>query len=135
MSLTQIKLKSDSDAGSSAWSGLTYVKPSAPISTKADVFQGIDLGEEGHWQLYGQPGGSASSNRPSYTILTASELAKLYRIIHETVLLYCGKNGSVSSHHLLDIYQRYVKWKEELPPQICDVTPNNDALPHVLALQ
>lgn len=118
-----------------AWSSLTYVKPSAPISTKASVFKGIDLGKDGHWHMGDQSSESSSnSNRPSYTILTASEMAKLYRIIHETVLIYCGVNGKVSASHLLQIYRRFVQWKEELAPQICDVASDNDALPHVLSL-
>ena len=120
---------------SSAWSSLTYVKPSAPISTKASVFKGIDIGKDRHWPLYGESDDSLTSNRPSYTLLTASEMAKLYRIIHESVLLYCGMNGKVSAGHLLQVYRRYKQWKEELAPQLCDVASDSNALPHVLSLQ
>lgn len=119
----------------SAWSGLIFVKPTAPISTKAIVFKGVDIGKGGHYHLYNQSDDSPISNQPSYALLTASEMAKMCRIIHESALLYSGVDGKVSAGHLLQVYRRYVQWKEELAPPICDVAGDNDALPHVLSLQ
>lgn len=98
-----------------AWSGLTYVKPSAPVSPKDIVFHGIDFDEDGHWQRHYRPENASPRNRPDHTVLTACELAKLYRVIHESILLYCGTSGKVSAHHLIKVYDRYLAWKEELP--------------------
>jgi len=118
-----------------AWSGLTYIKPSAPVSTQANVFQGISFDEDGHFQGDFDPDNAPAKNRPSYTVLTASELAKLYRIIHETILLYCGTKGKVSAHHLIKVYERFLAWKEELPSQLSQVADDHSALPHALSLQ
>lgn len=65
--------------------------------------------------------------------MTASEHAKLFRIAHETMLVYCGSRGRVSAHHLLNLYERFVNWREELPLEIRDII--SDSLPHVLFLQ
>lgn len=118
-----------------AWSGLTYVKPSAPVSPMASVFQGIAFDEDGHFQGEFHPDNVPARNRPSYTVLTASELARLYRVIHETILLYCGTNGKVSAHHLIKVYERFLAWKDELPSQISHVADDHSASPHALSLQ
>lgn len=118
-----------SSQASSAWSGFTFVKPSAPISPKAKVFQGIEFDTDGHWQR------SIPRNRPDYAALTASESAKLYRIIHETILLYCGGTGRASARQLLKVYERFLSWKEELPTQISQTENDSNVSPHVLFLQ
>lgn len=118
-----------------AWSGLTYVKPSAPVSPMSSVFQGIAFDEDGHFQGEFRPDNIPARNRPIYTVLTASELARLYRVIHETILLYCGTKGKVSAHHLIKVYERFLAWKEELPSQISHVAGDNSATPHALSLQ
>ncbi len=118
-----------------AWSGLTYVKPSAPVSPMASVFQGIAFDEDGHFQGEFDPDNIPAKKRPSYTILTASHLAKLYRVIHEAILLYCGNKGKVSAHHLIKVYERFLAWKEGLPSQISLVADDHSASPHALSLQ
>ena len=66
---------------------------------------------------------------------TAHENAKLYRIIHETILAFCGSRGKVSAHQLLVIYERYLGWKEHLPPSLSDVDGEVESLPHAIFLQ
>ena len=66
-------------------------------------------------------------------MLTASEHARLFRIIHETILVYCGSRGRVSARALLDLYERYVDWKEHLPSDLR--LQESEPLPHVLFLQ
>ncbi len=68
-------------------------------------------------------------------MVTAHEHAKLYRIIHETILVFCGSRGKVSAHHMLLIYERFLGWKEGLPPSLSDVNEEVQPLPHVLFLQ
>ncbi len=119
-----------------AWSGLIFQKPTAPISTHATVFQDIDTKkDDGPWRFYKEPGDSSGSQRPSYLIATAYEHAKLYRIVHETILVFCGSRGKVSAHHMLMIYERFLEWKERLPPPLANVEGDVEALPHTQFLQ
>lgn len=90
--------------------------------------------------MYRQPGDSSMGlgyqnpdDRQSFATLTACEHAKLYRIVHECILVYCGARGKVSPKSLLDLFQRYVTWKDGLPPNIRSVV--GQPLPHVLFLQ
>ena len=120
---------------SSSWSGLTYVEPSAPISPTAKVFQGITFDEGGHWQRHYGPYDPAPRNLSNYAVLTASQVAKLHRVVHETILLFCGSRGQVSGHTLHSVYERFLAWKKELPRLIADGDNDQDALPHVLSMQ
>ena len=126
---------------SSAWSGLMYEKPSAPISTHANPFanRAVDQGE-GRWSMYRQPGdsnvelGHQNTDDPqSFAFLTACEHAKLYRIIHQCILVYSGVRGKASAEFLLDVFRRFLAWKDGLPPELQSV--EGQPLPHVLFLQ
>ena len=125
----------------SAWSGLTFQKPAAPISTRASPFTNIAIGQdEGRWNKYCQPGDSNielgfrnTDDRLGFATMTACEHAKLYRIIHECILVYCGARGKVSAPYLLDCFQRYIEWKDGLPSDIRSI--ESQPLPHVLFLQ
>lgn len=75
------------------------------------------------------------SKHPCYGILTAIEVARLYKIIHRTVLDYCGHNGKPSTHTLVMLYGRFLKWREDLPDAVRDVGGDPEALPHALFLQ
>ena len=90
--------------------------------------------------MYRQPGDDSlelgqqnTDDRQSFATLTACEHAKLYRIAHERILIYCGARGKVSAESLLDVYQRFVAWKDGLPPSLQSV--EGQPLPHVLSLQ
>lgn len=90
--------------------------------------------------MYRQPGDSnlelgyqSTDDRRSFATLTACEHAKLYRVVHESILVYCGARGKVSAHSLLDIFQRYIAWKDGLPPELGNL--EGQPLPHVLFLQ
>ena len=76
---------------------------------------------------------SAFPQRPGYTILTIAEQAKLYRIVHETILVYCGNHGKVSARSLAELYNRFLSWMERLPIELR--LKDSDPLPHVLFLQ
>lgn len=71
--------------------------------------------------------------RLSYSAVTAAEQAKLFRIVHETVLIYCGSRGKVNALHLLDVYESYLMWRDALHPEIRYT--DNKPLPHVIFLQ
>lgn len=128
---------------SSAWSAIIYQKPNAPVSTRATIFRDIFLGQpDGPWQNYRRPGDDKAepgdkrvSNRPCYAKLTGFEQAKLYRIVHETIHVYCGYDGKVTAHRLSSVYSLYRRWKENLPQALRDVEGDREALPHALFLQ
>lgn len=126
---------------SSAWSGLTYQKPFTPISTHAKPLANIAIDQDGRrWSMYRQPddsypgpGDQNADNRPSFATVTAHEQAKLYRLVHECILVYCGARGKVSANSLFDLFQRHIAWKDGLPPDLRSV--QGQPLPHVIFLQ
>lgn len=129
---------------SSAWSAIIYQKPVAPISTsQADVFQDLSLSQsDGPWRNYRRPGddkveagNDRMSTRPCNAQVTASENAKLYRIVHKTILTYCGHDGKVTGQTLSRVYSLYRRWKEDLPQGLRDVEGDREALPHIMFLQ
>ena len=93
----------------------------------------MDFERDGNWQLYKQPSDGDMPQRPNLSVLTASEHAKLFRIVHETLLVYCAGRGKVTGQHLFDLYQRYTHWKNELPQALQDLV--GEPLPHVMFLQ
>ena len=60
-------------------------------------------------------------------------MAKLFRIIHESIVIYCGSRGNVSVRSLMDVYERFSAWKENLPTDMSKT--DAEPLPHILHLQ
>lgn len=73
--------------------------------------------------------------RPDYSLLAAHEQAKLYRIVHEILLAYCGSWAKVSAVPMMSIYERLLGWRKNLPVEIRDADSEDEALPHLLFLQ
>lgn len=83
------------------------------------------------WWFYRYPEDeSNATSRPSYSLWTVSEHTKIYNIIHETILQYCAHEGRLSAPKLLNLYTRYLDWKENLPPAVLELRT-----PHCLFLQ
>lgn len=88
------------------------------------------------WRFYRRPGDKAHvPRRPSYAIQTACYQAQLYRIVHETINMYCGARGKVTAPVWLERYKRYLTWKDELPEYLARVDTSAQAMPHMLFLQ
>lgn len=120
----------------SAWAAFTYQKPAAPISPRALVFIGVELDSpDAFWQPYKHPEDDTEFERPSYAIETAKEFTKLNQIIHETINVYCGSRGRVSARGILQLYRRFLEWRELLPAHLASTSMFDGALPHVFALQ
>ena len=85
------------------------------------------------WRPYKQPGDNEISKHPSHSVLMASEQAKLLRIVHETISVYCGSRGKVTAHHLINLYESFLIWKDDLPIEIREI--NAQSLPHIIFLQ
>lgn len=73
------------------------------------------------WSFYRYPGDEPSfTDHPSYALLTVSEQAKLYRILHQTILDYCAHKGKLSAQKLSALYRLYLDWKGNLPAVVRD---------------
>lgn len=101
------------------------------------IFQHVDM-EKDHalWRFYRHPGDERElPTRPSYAIVAACYQAGLFRIINESLNLYCGARGRVSAEKFLEVYRRYMDWKTDLPSVIANVDVADQPLPHILYLQ
>ena len=88
------------------------------------------------WRFYRRLGDEQTiPARPSHAIITSYYQATLFRIVNETLSLYCGNRGQVSAYKVLDVYRKYLDWKESLPPVIANISEGDQPLPHVLQLQ
>ena len=101
------------------------------------MFQHVDMDKDkALWHFYRHPGDEQElPTRPCYSIVTACNQAKLFRIIDASLTLYCGVKGPVSAERFLNIYRRYVEWKNELPSVLANVDETDQPLPHMLYLQ
>ncbi|KAL9116521.1 MAG: hypothetical protein Q9187_006954, partial [Circinaria calcarea] len=122
-----------------AWSGFTYQKPFAPVSPRSRVFLDVQVDRDygpAQWRYYRQPGDERDvPKRPSFAILTAYSQAKLFRIVHDTITVYCGARGRVTAESVIGCYKRYLDWAEELPWQLRSTDVDTQPLPHILSLQ
>ena len=73
--------------------------------------------------------------RPCHALLTACYHAALFRIIHESLNLYCGLRGTATAEAVLILYRRYRDWEEDLPFILKAVDEEAQPLPHILYLQ
>ena len=121
----------------SAWAAITYQKPFSPESPHSPVFADVRMDkDDALWRFYRRPGDKGHVPiRPSYSILTACHQAQLYRIVHETINMFCGAGGKITARALLKCYQRYLTWRNELPAHLAKVDTDAQALPHILFLQ
>ena len=123
----------------SAWSGITYQKPFNPVSPKTEVFINVQLDRDANpvqWRFYRQP--ADDTNMPkqqSFAIVTAYEQAKLYRIVHDTITIYCGSRGKVTAAAIIGCYKRFIDWKANLSEPVSHIEEESQPLPHVLSLQ
>lgn len=123
--------------GTRSCAGITYQKLYAPPTPREAIFQHVDINKDhALWRFYRHPGDDRElPTRPSYAIVTACHQAGLFRIIDESLNLYCGVRGQVSAENFLEVYRRYMDWKTDLPPVIANVDVADQPLPQILYLQ
>ena len=121
----------------SFYGGVTFQRLYIPPAPGGPVYQHVRMDkDDAVWRFYRQPGDERELPfRPAHAILTAYHQAKLFLIINETLNIYCGTGGRVTAAWVLNIYARYLDWKEELPDMIAHIDENDQPLPHVLYLQ
>ncbi|KAL9038816.1 MAG: hypothetical protein Q9214_005131 [Letrouitia sp. 1 TL-2023] len=87
------------------------------------------------WRFYRRIGDERDLPfRPGHALMTASCQAGLFRIIHESIDLYCGLRGLVTAEAVLKVYRRYIDWETDLNPILSNVDISIQPLPHVLFL-
>lgn len=101
------------------------------------MFQSVRMDkDDALWRFYRHPGDARElPTRPSHAIVTACHQASLFRIVNENLNLYCGFRGPVSAFKILDVYRRYLEWKDSLPPVLANYSEEDQPLPHILCLQ
>lgn len=116
--------------------GITYQKLYAPELPHIPQFRHVDPNANHTvWRFYRFNGDQRKLPvRPSHAILTACHQAALFRIIHESLNLYCGLRGVVTAEAVLTLYRRYLDWKEDLPFILEAVDEEAQPLPHILFL-
>ncbi|KAL8921374.1 MAG: hypothetical protein Q9172_004067 [Xanthocarpia lactea] len=116
--------------------GITYQKLYAPEVSHLAQFQHVDIqGDDQVWRFYRTVGDQRELPvRPSYAIMTACYQAALFRIIHESLNLYCGLRGLATAEAVLIIYRRYIDWEHDLPSILQTVDVDVQPLPHILFL-
>ncbi|KAI4137433.1 MAG: hypothetical protein LQ341_005140 [Variospora aurantia] len=116
--------------------GMTYQKLYAPELPHMAKFQHVDL-QSSHstWQEYRSIGDQRYLPvRPSHAVLAACHQAGLFRIIHESLNLYCGLRGLITADAVLTLYRRYMDWEEDLPFILKAIDDEARPLPHILLL-
>ncbi|KAL8758085.1 MAG: hypothetical protein Q9184_004029 [Pyrenodesmia sp. 2 TL-2023] len=116
--------------------GITYQKLYAPELPHMAKFQHVDKhSNHSVWRFYRQIGDQRHLPvRPSHAVLTACHQAGLFRIIHESLNLYCGLRGVATAEAILTLYRRYVDWEEDLPFILKATDEEAQPLPHILLL-
>lgn len=121
----------------SLWSGLTYQKPFNPQSPDTQIPFRLD--SAGNKEIYRHSRAEVESGQfpraPGFTIVTAVHQARLFRIVHASIILYCGARGKISAKSFLQCFKRYLEWKAELPPELECEGYEDDIPPCVLTLQ
>ena len=121
----------------SLWSGLTYQKPFNPQSPDTQIPFKIDSQVIRQvYQQYGEGTGSGQTFRaPAFTISTAVQQAKLFRIVHASINMYCGARGKISANSFLQCFRRLLDWKDQLPMELDCESYESQIPPNVLTLQ
>ena len=88
------------------------------------------------WHLYRYANEAEDISVPGLYATTNREKSKLIDIIGvASTMLYDLNTGSVKANHVLDVYNRFVKWRAELRDNLKDLGDRQTpARPHVLSL-
>jgi hypothetical protein len=114
---------------------MTFQVPPHIDLVPLDPIQGFDDDlDETQWQLY-RDVNDPHPALPGLLATTNREKSKLVEIITATATMYTQHGPRLNAQQVLQMYKRFVSWRDELPSGIADVGSNSQALPHVLSLQ
>ena len=115
---------------------MTYQKLFGPGMPRNPIFQYVDMGKDAtQWRFYHQMDDQGLPAEPAHALLTAFCQAELFRIINESLNVYCGLRGTITGPLVIDLYQRYREWQFRLPPELDQLSFDAKPLPHILSLQ
>ncbi|KAL6717187.1 hypothetical protein ACLMJK_005102 [Lecanora helva] len=104
--------------------------------TSEQILPYVRLDRDGEtWRFYRRLGDEqVMPPKTSHATITICYQARLFRIIQDNLNLYCGKQGRISAYKVLEVYRRYLDWRESLPPVIANISESDQPLPHILQL-
>jgi hypothetical protein len=110
-----------------------------PPKIDTEPFDGIDSNDdkldEANWHFYRYVNDRVPA-WPSFQATTNREKSKLVSIVQDvTTAMYSQQGRQLSAQHVLQLYGRFVTWRDDLPSSIGNIERNkSQALPHVLSL-
>lgn len=112
------------------WSGLVYQKPNTPVSSHTIVFKDVPIERAKPLSQSPQQHSQSDSNatRPDHTLVVAFEQAKLYQIVHQLLLSYCGSRGKVYGSHMDEMYEKLTSWKRDMLTETLEVEASHPLL-------
>jgi hypothetical protein len=111
-----------------------------PVAVDCDGLDGIEEWDAKldarTWYLYRYASEVEPRHFPSLLATTNREKSKLIDIIEETTaMLYTLSTACITAHHILELYSRFARWRDELPDVLKNLGSRKiPALPHVLSL-
>lgn len=106
---------------------MTFVRENAVDDERLDMTR---------WHIYSTPKGVVSS-WPSLQATTTRQKSKLIGIVHDmTTILYSESDPPISARTILDLYKRFILWREDFAEALIGVAAENNGhgLPHILSL-
>ncbi|KAL8849327.1 MAG: hypothetical protein Q9221_005678 [Calogaya cf. arnoldii] len=116
--------------------GMTYQKLYAPELPHVARFHHVNIqADKAVWRFYRTVGDQrVLPVRPSHATMTACYQSALFRIIHQSLNLYCGLRGVATAEAILNTYRRYLDWESDLPDILRIVDVEAKPVPHILFL-
>ena len=102
------------------------------------VFENVELDRPSQfWHDYKVVSDAGGPDIPTHAIEAAKEFAKLSLIHLDNIIAWCGSAGKIGTKDILDIYGRYLAWRDGLSAALAGQIENLDdetTLPFVLLL-
>lgn len=120
----------------SEWAQITFQAP--PIMRLAPyeiIEENDDKLDDAKWYFYRYTNDQQPAHSPGLLATTNREKSKLTAIIEDvSTMMYTQQNSQISAQDVLQQYNRYAAWRNELPAAIANIESNGQAPPHVLSL-
>ncbi|KFY89287.1 hypothetical protein V500_05816 [Pseudogymnoascus sp. VKM F-4518 (FW-2643)] len=117
------------------WAQVTFQSPiRLGFHSVEETCDGEASLDESLWYFY-QYEGDHCPAWPALLATTNREKMKLINIISDaSTMMYGPYPETITAHHILEKYGRFVAWRMALPHIIGDVEASSQALPHILSL-
>jgi hypothetical protein len=100
----------------SMWCAFTYQKPFNPQPLSASVAFDSDEILENKTQYFDiENRGSESPQKSKLAIDTSVYHARLFRVVHAMISLYCGARGKITAKSFVGCFRKFIDWRDGLP--------------------